>query len=249
MILALSLALAAQTPAPGAAAMADVLDAVVARSNRLTYDLPESAITYTVTQGGKTASAREARRGEMTHGQLREDDVPTIEFFTDGKKTTLLDFDEQTYSENAVGARLSFDESTKTPLPPLEENEFQLQFQSSRGVILRASPGFRVVADDPAVALGEGTYRRLTVHGEGLAVAGDAGARKTIDLRAFVDTAGIIRRIEAELKSPAVGDAPAESATSLYVCEPKVPADEPFTFDVARLVGWKKIAPEAPSHA
>lgn len=242
MLLALALT---QTAAP---APPDPLDEIVARSNRLTYDLPESAVVYSIAEGGKTASAREARRGERTHGQLRQDDVPTIEFFTDGKKTTVLDFDAQTYSENPVGPRASFDESTKTPLPPLGPNEFQLQFQSSRGVVLRASPGFRVVADDPAVASGAESFRRLTVHGEGLTVAGDAGARKTVDLRVFVDAAGLVRRIEAELKSPAIDGAPAETATSLYVCDPKAPEDEPFAFDVARLVGWTRVGPGSATH-
>ena len=234
MISALSLLLAAgmqvQTPAVD-------LDQLVQASNRLRYTLPESTTHLGFRAEKGAGSIREARRGGAEHAQFRRDDMLSLETFNDGKRLITLEFDRRIYSDLARTApAATYEEAVKEPLDELKEDQFDMRFESGRGLVLRSRPAIQVLNDEPSVTVEGEERRRLTCRVDR---PGDATTDNpmTVDFRVLIDRTGLIRKIEGEMKSKKEGD-----MTFLFTCDPAVPADEPFTFDVSRLKDWTKAS-------
>ena len=225
MTVALSLALLASSVGrPGTK-----LDDALAVSNRLLYDLPEvtTSITFATTDGA--TAIRNARRRTTLHSTLRVPTGLTSEIFNDGKSVVLLNFGPKTYSVVATGPRSPFEE-----LPPLVEERFDLRLDATQGLILRANPSFSITRDERAVRIGTTTYRRLTGRHRQRRTKDQEG--QAIDFRVLIDGTGLMRRAEGTAETDANG-----KLTFLFVCDPKVPADEPFVYDVSALKGWTKL--------
>lgn len=219
MILALSLALA-QAAAPSTADVA----AIVARSNRVMYDLPEAVATFDCPTDPDAAVAgkvkiRAARRGANVHFTFVEYDRLMRERFSDGKRSFILNHGQGTYVEQAAEPRPDA-EKALVALPPLDHDDLRVFFNTSKGLELRSRPAFDVVRDEPSA--GPKGLRRLTLRS---VQAGDdrtPGGERT-RVRIEIDATGLIRRVEAE-----DWRAPGLEPLVKFTCDPFVPKTEPF---------------------
>ena len=242
MVAALTLLLAAQGSASPPAT--DPLEAVLDRSNRLLISLPGYMESATSRRSDTVVAMRVARKGYAEHMQFRRADLLRVESFNDGKRCVWLSFDDNTYYQipSTTPQKPSYEEAMKAPLSPLEENEFDLAMNGERGLVLRSNPPLRILQEEPATTTGGenpqdlGAGRKFMGRLTKPSKDGVPDGSK-LEWRVFVDASGLIRRAEVD----SIKDG--ETGRVLYVCDPGVPADEPFTFDVARLKDWIKSDP------
>lgn len=226
MVLAASLLIVASA---SGTAQSSKLDEAIDRSNRIWYELPEVATTLSLADVTKSLSIREARRRGSAHMQIRVNGGLTQEVFDDRTRATILYHETKTYRDSESGPRTPYQE-----LPVLTENRFDLRWDSTHGLILRARPALSIVRDERAARVADTTYRRLTARFRQRRTRDQEG--QSIELRVLIDATGLVRRVEGEAETDGNG-----KLTFLFVCDPKVPSDEPFTYDVTKLVGWKKV--------
>ena len=239
MVVALTLLLSAQAPAP------DPLAAIVARSNRVWYGLREATTTLETTverSGSKerppfTTTVREIRRGGKRHFVLSNGERPVFETFDDDRREIGLDHLRGEYVDLPSGRRPSYDRATRDPLPPLEENRFDFVFETTRGLVLRSRPAMVPKSDEPAARVGRDTFRRLTLRAVETKADGTPNG-DYVEAVVLVARNGLIRRAEARAFDE---DGTAAGTAVVFGCDPVAPKSEPFTFDVATLGEWRKV--------
>ena len=175
------------------------------------------------------------RRGVASTRQTRKDGLLVRYGFHDPTRDLMLDFDQRMYAERAGTPRRSYAEALRETDEVSSDNSFTISMDSEYGFRVLANNPSRIVADEPRAVVDGATYRRIR-----LAYESPAHARLRTEGEWFLllDPTGLLRRAEGEMRR---SDGFFVRFRSEWI--PKVPADEPFTFDVARLKDWKKADP------
>ena len=205
------------------------------RSNRRLYDLPEVLWTSTYVTPSGEQSIREARRGTAKTRQTRKDGLLVRQTFRDAARDLALDFDRRMYAEQASTPRRTYAEALRETDEVSADNSFTISMDSEYGFRVLANRASRIVSDGPRASVDGAMYRRVR-----LAYESPAHSRLKSEGEWFLllDATGLLRRAEGEMRR----------SDGFFLrfrarWDPKVPADEPFTFDLARLKDWKRAEP------